>query len=448
MRRRIALTAVWVTGLGTLLWWWDATVHFPALLLWTAGSIVLFLATAIAIHGRRFGDPPRLWPRVYLWTGVLIGAAIFHAIVPSLRVRDVVVQTSALLSVLDLVIAAWVFVSATALIWDPPARYVVLPAIVLLVAVASWLYMIPMPGSPRGPLPDQSATERDLSRRLRQHVTTLADTIGERNYLRYEALESAARYISESLAGSGYQVAFHEYAVGGRTYRNVEAELRGSGAADEVVVLGAHYDSVEGAPGADDNASGVAGLLELARLLRHEAFNRTVRFVAFPNEEPPHFLTEHMGSRVYAARAARLGERIVAMYALESIGYYADEPGSQQYPFPLSLFYPDVGDFIGFVGNLRSRSLVRRSIAAFRAAATIPSEGAAAPAWLPGINWSDQDSFWIHGYEAVMITDTAPFRNPYYHTPLDTSDRLDYGRMARVVLGIVAVLHDAARSPR
>lgn len=150
------------------------------------------------------------------------------------------------------------------------------------------------------------------------------------------------------------------------------------------------------------------------------------------------------GSRVYAAAARRRGDRIAGMLSLETVGYFTDEPGSQRYPPPFNLLYPDRGNFIGFVGNLDSRPLVRRAIATFRDQARLPSEGVAAPALIPGISWSDHLSFWLHGWQALMITDTAPFRNPYYHMRTDTADRLDYPRMARLITGLRAVVERLA----
>lgn len=186
-------------------------------------------------------------------------------------------------------------------------------------------------------------------------------------------------------------------------------------------------------------------LLELARLLADESLAATVRFVAFVNEEPPYCFTPEMGSRVYAKQATRQDDNIVAMYSLETMGYYTSTPNSQRYPFPFNLFYPDRGNFIGFVGNLSSRKLVRRSVELFRRHTQFPSHGAAAPGWIPGISWSDHSSFWKYGYPALMITDTAPFRYPYYHTPQDTVDKVDYVRLARVVHGVAQMVRELAR---
>jgi Zn-dependent M28 family amino/carboxypeptidase len=225
-------------------------------------------------------------------------------------------------------------------------------------------------------------------------VTALGHDIGVRSDETYSNVLRAAAYIERRLQDLGYQVVSEEFTAHNRSYRNLEATLPGvPGHAHEVVVLGAHYDTAEGAPGADDNASGVAGVLELARIFADERQARTIRFVFFPNEEPPSFATADMGSRHYATAARARNDQIVAMLSIESIGYYGMEKGSQRYPFPLNLAYPDVGDFIGFVSNLRSRPLLGRAIAAFRAHATLPTQGAAAPAWVPGVWWSDHWSF-------------------------------------------------------
>jgi hypothetical protein len=345
----------------------------------------------------------------------------------------------------SLVLPAWALLPGLGFLAEPWGRILALALTFLLVLLLAWAYMVPMPGSPfQGPAPTLSGEEEALRDRLEGHVRMLADEIGERNFVEKEALDEAARYVERSFREMGYAVEIQEYALGDLTFRNVEATLPGADRADEVVVVGAHYDSAEGTPGANDNASGVAALLELARSFRHRNGSRTIRFVAFTNEEPPFFQTDRMGSRVYAARAMDEGWRVTAMLSLETIGYFDEEPGSQRYPAPFGHFYPDRGDFIGFVGNLGSRRLVRRSVAAFRGRATVPSYGLAAPSWIPGVGWSDHSSFWRHGYPAVMITDTAPFRYPYYHHPGDTPDRLDFDTMTRVVTGVEAVVRELA----
>jgi Zn-dependent M28 family amino/carboxypeptidase len=261
---------------------------------------------------------------------------------------------------------------------------------------------------------------------------------------RPQALADAAAYVERVLLDLGYRAERQRFTARGEAVANVQAELPGAAHVAQVVLVGAHYDTVRGSPGANDNGSGVAALLELARLLRAAPLARTVRFVAFANEESPFFMTRAMGSHV-AARACRAaGEPVVAMLSLETIGCYLDRPRSQHYPGPFALAYPTVGNFIAFVGNLRSRALVQRCVATFRRTTPFPSEGAALPAYIPGVFWSDHWAFWHAGYRAAMVTDTAPFRYREYHTARDTPDRLDYERMARVVLGLAEVVRDLA----
>jgi hypothetical protein len=309
-------------------------------------------------------------------------------------------------------------------------HWLTIAAGVVAIAALLW-YMVATPGrSWASALPPLSDEDRALRERLRIHVGTIASQ--EHNVWTRDRLEAAATHLEMSLGEAGYEVQREEYRSGGAIVRNVLAELKGAARGDEIIVVGAHYDSVRGAPGANDNGSGVAAVLELARTLRGWKPMRTWRFALFVNEEPPFFYSGEMGSQVHARHARKRNERIVAMFSLETIGYYSDEPKSQHYPFPLSVFYPDRGDFLAFVANLGSRALLHHTIAAFRAQGEFPSEGIAAPALIPGVDWSDQRSFWEQDYRALMVTDTALYRYPYYHTPQDTPDKVDYERLARV----------------
>ena len=315
---------------------------------------------------------------------------------------------------------------------------IILTAMLLLVLFAA-LYLTSMPGrSHRGEPTPLSPRENETSASLRRHVEHLALSIGTRNMEAAGSLELAAAHIARSLRESGYEPVMLPYKAGGIEVNNVEATLRGTSPDEHegIVVIGSHYDTVPGTRGANDNASGVAAVLELARMMRNSPQERTIKFALFVNEEPPWFKTALMGSHVYASSLMEQGTVVSAMLSLETIGYYTDEPGSQLYPFPLDLVYPDRGDFIAFVGNVDSRGLVRRSVRAFRETVDFPSEGAAVPDFLPGVDWSDHWGFWQNGYPAIMVTDTAPYRYIHYHTHSDTPDKLDYERMARVVMGL------------
>jgi len=323
-------------------------------------------------------------------------------------------------------------------------RWMVYPF--LLIGVPLWLYscMIPMPGkSHRGPLPPLSQKQTELAAALRRDVVELAEKIGERNTFCHAALRKAADYVERELAVAG-KVARQTYTASGKACDNLEVEIRGRTFPHEIVIVGGHYDSVVGCVGANDNGTGTAGVLALARSLAQSSPERTLRFVAFVNEEPPHFRGDEMGSRVYAKRCRERQDNVVAMLSLETIGYFSDQEGSQKYPAPLGLFYPSQGNFIAFVGNVGSRSLVRRCVRLFRERAAFPSEGAAVPGFLPGVGWSDHESFWEHGYPGVMVTDTAPFRYPHYHQVGDTPDKIDFDRCARVVDGVEQIVRDLA----
>jgi Peptidase family M28 len=327
------------------------------------------------------------------------------------------------------------------------ARWVLVGCGALLAGIGvSWFGCLRMPGeSHTGALAPLEPASGELAGSLEREVRVLASEIGERNVMHPDALASAAQHIERELITAQRPVMAQSFAVDGVECKNLEITIPGRERAHEIVVVGAHYDSAPGTPGADDNASGVAALLALARRFGSSTSARTLRFVAFANEEPPYFQTANMGSVRYAKRSRERGERIVAMLSLESIGYFSSEAKSQHYPPPLGMFYPSRGDFLGFVGNTSSRELVRTTIASFREHGRIASEGAALPALLPGVGWSDQWAFWQEGYPAIMVTDTAPFRNPGYHQASDTPEKLDYERLTRVVEGLERVIADLCR---
>lgn len=283
---------------------------------------------------------------------------------------------------------------------------------------------------------------------LREHVEVLANTIGERNVWTYPALQRAAEYIEQQFGDARYVTTRQTYDVSRLPVSNIEAVLEGTSASEEIVVLGAHYDTVGGCPGANDNGTGIAAVLELARRFAGRPQARTIRFVAFVNEEPPFFHTPQMGSFVYAKRAQQRGDRIVAMLSLETMGYFSDERGSQKYPEPIAALYPDVGNFIGFVSNLESAPLVHAARAAFERRSTVPVQDLTAPADVPGVGWSDHWSFWEAEYAAMMVTDTAPFRYPWYHTAEDSPDKIDFPRFTAVVEGLEAVAAALASHPK
>jgi Peptidase family M28 len=316
-------------------------------------------------------------------------------------------------------------------------------ALTLIVGFVVW-FMTAMPGARHhGSLQPLGSDDQQLLANLKAHVLAVASE--EHNVGHPEALERSARYIEATLSGLGYAVSRQEFETEGVKVRNLEVRRTRPGIGKpRLVVVGAHYDSAQGAVGADDNGSGVAALLELARLLKsvQPGEGLEMRLVFYVNEELPWFGTEKMGSLVHASGLAREERQVVAMLSLETIGWYSDAPGSQRYPFPFNLLYPSTGDFIGFVANPRSRSLLHRVIGSFRRHTGFPSEGGVGLESIAGVSWSDQWAYWKFGWPAVMVTDTAPFRYPHYHTLRDTPDKLDYDALARVVLGLEGVVRE------
>jgi Zn-dependent M28 family amino/carboxypeptidase len=312
-----------------------------------------------------------------------------------------------------------------------------------LVAVGGCGWSFSMPGeSWHGTPPTPDAAAVALQASLRRTVETLAGQVGIRNVRHAGALSEAARVIEAELTVAGLTVERQTFTTDGVSTANLIATIAGNSAAREIVVVGAHYDTAGPTPGADDNASGVAAVLELARLAARRRPARTLRFVLFTNEEPPYFQTEKMGSLVYARACRARGENVTAALSIESVGVFSDAPKSQHYPWPFSWFYPSTGNFLAFIGNPASRELTRRATVAFRQHATVASEAAVLSDSIDGVGWSDHWAFWQVGYPAIMVTDTAVFRNRSYHQPTDTPDKLDYDRLGRAVRGLDAVVID------
>ena len=314
-------------------------------------------------------------------------------------------------------------------------RYLVLCGFLLL--LVSGVYVLYVPAVDHTCL--IHADLDTLEKKLEEHVWMLAETIGERHFQNPGSLDRSATYIHDRFLQAGLQPRFHEYDEG--TYRNVIADINSGSHAGRMILIGAHYDSVWMSPGADDNASGVAVLLELAGLLSGIEPGTTLRFVAFTNEEQPFAGSGTMGSMVYLQQYHPHADDIKAMYSLEMLGFYSDEPGSQVYPPPLKWIYPDTASFIAMVANLPSGRLLQRSLAAFRQQDNFPAQGLVMSEKLvPDIRRSDHAGFWDAGIPAIMITDTAFYRNNRYHTVGDLPHTLEYRSMAKLTSGLACML--------
>ncbi len=280
---------------------------------------------------------------------------------------------------------------------------------------------------------------------LKAHVVKLAVEIGPRDIFQNNNhnLKKSLEYISGEFRNYGYKVEYQEYTVDGMIAKNIIAVKPGVSAPLETIIIGAHYDSYNN-PGADDNASGVAGVLELAKRLAKKPLARTVKFIAFTNEEPPFFHTPDMGSMVYAKAAAERNEDIKGVVILEMIGYYSEQPFSQEYPPLIGFIHPNKGNFIAQISNLSSRKLARNIDSVFKNNSGLPIETIILPSIVPGVDWSDHRSFWQHGYPAVMFTDTAFYRNPNYHRPTDLPETLNYDYMAELINGLEPALIELA----
>lgn len=290
-------------------------------------------------------------------------------------------------------------------------------------------------------LPPRPALEKDQHlRNLYAHVDYLSNKIGSRSVFEHHNIEATKDYIVSRLKEFGYTPELQSFPYEGKEYSNVIASIKGTVRPDETVVIGAHYDTVFGTPGADDNASAIAVLLEMCRILKNFSPERTLKLIFFVFEEPPMFRTEYMGSFVFVKEAKRRNENIIAMLSLEMLGYYSEKKGGQSFPLPLmSLMFSTTPDFIAVVGNLQSRNLVKKVRDAIRECSGISVETLSTVSFVPGVDFSDHRSFWKMGYPAVMITDTAFYRNPNYHTENDTIHTLNFEKMCDLLHGLVNV---------
>jgi len=315
-----------------------------------------------------------------------------------------------------------------------------------LLGAAYW-YSLALPGEPfAGSAPAATAPERELADRLQRHVLAIASE--PHNVAHYEALQRSAAYIEDQFTAFGFAPQSQVYTASGKEVRNISIEVAPADADEQTptIVVGAHYDSFGDAPGANDNGSGSAAALELARLLKDVALTgKRLRVVLFVNEEPPYDRTREMGSYRFAKSLKDSGENVIGMMSLETIGSFSDEPGSQRYPFPFDLVFSDVGNFAAFVALPGGRAFLHDVVRSFRQHTQIPTIGGTAPDNIPGIGWSDHWSFWMMGYPAIMITDTAPFRYEHYHRVTDTPDKVDYEKLARITLGLEQTLRDLLR---
>ncbi len=294
----------------------------------------------------------------------------------------------------------------------------------------------------KAPLSDVDDELRASALRLETHIRAVASV--PHNLRHPAALEAAAVYIESRLVAFGFDLRPQVFDVGGRSVRNIEIilEPKAHAANRGTIVLGAHYDSDGDSPGANDNGTGVAALLEIARRLAAEPLQptRCLRLVFYVNEEQPYGKTDAMGSLRHARRLAETDERIDGMIALETLGYFTDKPGSQRLPFPFNLLYADTGNFVAFIGLPGARLFLTKALGHFRATDVFPSTGTIVPAFVEGADLSDHWAYHELGYAALMVTDTAPYRNPFYHQKYDLPDTVDYLSLARITAGIEGMI--------
>lgn len=306
----------------------------------------------------------------------------------------------------------------------------------------SYWYMMKCKGHWHGePLEKQMKSELSEIKKGMELDIEYLQKLGPRNSendTNYKQLRHCEEWIKQKWEAQGYVVKKHTYSVKGKDYSNLEIELQGRIAPSEIIIISAQYDTLSDSPGANNNGSGMAILFQLSQLLKKQTPDKTLRLLNFINEEDPFFGTEMMGSYQYAKRSHQLREDIKVMLSMDALGIYKEEPDSQKLPFPFSMFYPNRGNFLAFIGNLRSRKYVIEATRGFKEGSSFPIQAGVGPEWAKGAAWSDHSSFWKFGYPGIMVTDTGEFRSPYHTTKEDTMEKLNFEAMAHIVIGMYA----------
>jgi len=305
---------------------------------------------------------------------------------------------------------------------------------------SSYWYMLKCEGNWQGePLEKHMKAELSEIKEGMESDVEYLQSLGPRNSENdesYKQLRQCEEWIKQRWESQGYVVKKHTFSIKEKEYSNLEIEIKGRELPSEIIMISAQYDTLPDSPGANNNGSGIAVLFQLSRLLKNQIPDRTLRLLNFVNEEDPFFGTEMMGSYQYAKSCRRRGEDIRVMLSLDALGVYRDEPGSQKLPFPFSLFYPDRGNFLAFIGNLQSRKHMVEVSKGFKKGSSFPIQAGVAPEWAKGGAWSDHSSFWKFGYPGIMVTDTGGFRSVYHTTKEDTMEKLNFDAMSRIAIGM------------
>jgi hypothetical protein len=318
----------------------------------------------------------------------------------------------------------------------------VLVLLIIVFLLFSYWYMMKCEGNWRGePLEKKMKMELiEIKKGMESDIEYL-QKLGPRNSENektYNQLRQCEEWIRQRWESQGYVVKKHTFSIREKEYSNLEIEIKGRTLPSEIIIISAQYDTLPDSPGANNNGSGIAILFQLSQLLRKRTPDRTLRLLNFVNEEDPFFGTEMMGSFQYAKKCRRQGEDIRVMLSLDALGVYKNEPGSQRLPFPFSIFYPDRGNFLAFIGNLQSRKYVKEVTKGFKKGSSFQIQAGVAPEWAKGGSWSDHSSFWKFGYPGIMVTDTGGFRSAHHTTKEDTIEKLDFEAMSRIVIGMYA----------